>query len=280
MVSRMAASYRSEDLTVHRFGRTEAAAPTLLLLHGLTDSGRCWPDAVARWQDDYRVLAWDARGHGESERFAKGQLAAGVGETHLADLEEAIEALQADGVDRPILVGHSMGAGTAAALAGRRPDLIRAVVLEDPALGNDRYPEAERGKDARRRVAEARATMANPRATKKQGKRDHPDWPKAERGPWLEAKLMTDLAMLADPVITVHTPWQEVTAAVSVPGLLVLGQRGIWTGDLRSALLGVHNDRLEIEVVPGAGHCARRDRPDSFHQLVDPWVAKQFATNP
>ena len=64
MVSRMPSPHRSEDLLVHRFGRTDAEAPTLLLMHGRTDSGRCWPDAVARWSADYRLLAWDARGHG------------------------------------------------------------------------------------------------------------------------------------------------------------------------------------------------------------------------
>ena len=52
---------------MHAYGRTDREAPTLLLLHGLTDSGRCWPDAVRRWQDGYRILAWEARGHGESD---------------------------------------------------------------------------------------------------------------------------------------------------------------------------------------------------------------------
>ena len=141
MVSRMPSPHRSEDLTVHRFGRTEADAPTLLLLHGLTDSGRCWPDAVARWQDDYRVLAWDARGHGESERFTDQELAAGVGETHLADVVDVLETLRDEGTPLPVLVGLSMGGGTAAAVAGARPDLLRATVLEDPVLGGGRFSD-------------------------------------------------------------------------------------------------------------------------------------------
>ena len=219
MVSRMPSAQRSEELppreeppTVHRFGRSDGEAPTLVLLHGLTDSGRCWPDAVRRWSGDYRVVTWDARGHGESDRFTPDELRHGVGEIHLADLVAVLEQLAQEGITRPVLVGHSMGGGTAAALAGTRPELVRAVVLEDPALGAGRYSDADEAEGARRRVAEARETNAHPHHAMKQGKRDHPKWPKAEFKPWLEAKQQTDLEMLGQPSITVRTPWEEVTA--------------------------------------------------------------------
>ncbi len=285
MVSRMPSAQRSEELppreeppTVHRFGRSDGEAPTLVLLHGLTDSGRCWPDAVRRWSGDYRVVTWDARGHGESDRFTPDELRHGVGKVHLADLVEVLEQLAQEGITRPVLVGHSMGGGTAAALAGTRPDLVRAVVLEDPALGAGRYPDADEAEGARRRVAEGRETNAHPQHAMKQGKRDHPKWPKAEFKPWLEAKQQTDLEMLGQPSITVRTPWEQVTAAIAVPALLVTGTAGaIWTGDLLARLQAVANPLVEIEAVRKAGHCVRRDRADDFHAVVDPWVAKQLA---
>ncbi|MEO7234519.1 MAG: alpha/beta hydrolase [Lapillicoccus sp.] len=268
---------REEPPTVHRFGRGDGEAPTLLLLHGLTDSGRCWPDAVRRWSDDYRVVTWDARGHGESDRFTPAELRHGVGEIHLADLVAVLEQLAQDGSTRPVLVGHSMGGGTAAALAGARPDLVRAVVLEDPALGAGRYADLDEAEGARRRVAEARETNTHPHHAMKQGKREHPKWPKAEFKPWLEAKQQTDLEMLGQPSITVRTPWEQVTDAIAVPALLVTGTAGaIWTGDLLARLQAVGNPHVEIEAVRKAGHCVRRDRADDFHAIVDPWVAKQL----
>jgi len=54
------------------------------------------------------------------------------GTSHVEDLVEVLEVIAGEGVTRPVLVGHSMGGGTAAALAGTRPDLAAAVVLEDP----------------------------------------------------------------------------------------------------------------------------------------------------
>ena len=285
MVSRMPTDQRregpalSEDPpTLHWFGRGDADAPTLLLLHGLSESGRCWPDAVDRWAADYRIVTWDARGHGESERFTPSELETGIGETHLADLVAVLEQLADEGVTTPVLVGHSTGGGTAAALAGLRPELVRAVVLEDPALGSGRYPERDEAEAGRRRVVEARETNAHPNHAMKQGKRDHPTWPKREFKPWLEAKQQTDLEMLGRSGVTVRTPWQEVTAQIAVPALLLTGTAGaIWTGDLMTGLRQVTNPHLEIEAIRGAGHCVRRDRSDDFHAVVDPWLAKQLA---
>jgi pimeloyl-ACP methyl ester carboxylesterase len=272
----MPAPHRSEDLAVHRFGRGDTDAPTLVLLHGLTDSGRCWPDAVERWGDDYRLVAWDARGHGESERFTPAELEAGVGETHLADLVDLLEVLAEEGAAQPVLVGLSMGGGTAAAVASRRPDLVRAVVLEDPVLGGGRFSDEDARTFADRRVAERQAALDDPEAVLARGRREHPGWPESEFGPWAESKRQTEVGVLRDLETTVHTPWAEVVAAIDVPALVVLGSAGIWSTEMREQLVGVGNHRVEIEDVDGAAHCVRRDRPDAFHAVVDPWIAKQL----
>lgn len=271
------------DLTIHVSGRQDAGAPTLVLLHGLTDSGACWPDAVTRWAAAYRIVAWDARGHGDSPRFRPDQLEHGVGETHLADLVSLLERLADDGMDRPVLVGHSMGGGTAAALAGRRPELVRAVVLEDPALGIDGPENADdsagdHGRDrARQRVANALETLVDPAAALATCRDDNPSWPVSEYEPWLAAQLRIDLAMLGDDVITVGRPRLQVAAGIAVPTLLVTGDHGvIWMTPMLERLAAVANPRIEVGVVTGARHCVRRDVTAGFHAVVDPWIAARF----
>src|SRR6476661_7368723 len=75
MVSRMPNTLDGADLTYRWAGSADPAAPTLVLLHGLGDSGDCWPDAVRRWSTDYRVVGVDLLGHGRSPRFAPSELA-------------------------------------------------------------------------------------------------------------------------------------------------------------------------------------------------------------
>src|SRR5215207_1457327 len=75
IVSRMERPNETPVLVVHWSGPKDVAAPTLVLFHGLGDSGESWPDAVARWSGRYRIAAVDALGHGESPRFTPEQLA-------------------------------------------------------------------------------------------------------------------------------------------------------------------------------------------------------------
>ena len=108
--------------------------PVLLLLHGFSDSGPCWADAIERWRQTFSVVTWDARGHGRSPRFTADQLAVGPGALMVADAVTAAEQLAARSGAAIGVVGHSMGGSTAAGLALARPDLVAALVLEDPAL--------------------------------------------------------------------------------------------------------------------------------------------------
>jgi len=104
------------DLAVRDFG---GDGPPILLLHGLMGRASTWAP-VARWLTGYgHVLAPDARGHGRSGAHGPWTV-----ETMAAD---AARVLTEPGV----VVGHSMGGLHGIALAAARPDLVRALVVED-----------------------------------------------------------------------------------------------------------------------------------------------------
>lgn len=95
-----------------------------LFLHGIGRSGRDFASVFPSLESEFRLFALDARGHGRSGRVPGGY---GVRD-HARDGVNLIKHL-----GRPAIVfGHSMGALTAMALAISRPDLVSALILEDP----------------------------------------------------------------------------------------------------------------------------------------------------
>jgi pimeloyl-ACP methyl ester carboxylesterase len=262
-------------LTVHEVGRSEPSAQVLVLLHGVTDSGPCWASAMARWGREYRVLAPDALGHGRSPRFTPAQLAHEPGEVMYAAAEAVVERVAR--VSGPVvLVGHSMGGATAGAIVARRPDLVVAAVLEDPA-----WIEPDDGEDPAllgpQLVAGCLAARADPAAALAAGRAANPGWSDADLAPWVQAKLDADTAFLATGAVFVRDPWPALAARITRPVLVVTGTEGTIVARSMKRLEAVANPWITVEVIEGAGHSVRRDRTGAFHALVDPWIRQHLA---
>lgn len=97
--------------------------PNLLALHGTFSRSATFEPLAAALSGTCRVVTIDQRGHGLSDR-APDYSRAG----YVADAEAAIERL---GLAPAIVLGHSLGGINAYQLAARRPDLVRALVIED-----------------------------------------------------------------------------------------------------------------------------------------------------
>ena len=100
-------------------------APPIVLLHGGHQSAHSWDLVSLHLAQRFRVLALDQRGHGDSE-WAR-DVAYSNHEMSL-DAEAFIAEL---GLDRPILMGHSMGGRNSMLLVRRNPSLLRALVIVD-----------------------------------------------------------------------------------------------------------------------------------------------------
>ena len=258
---------------MHWSGRTDADAPTLVLLHGLTDSGECWPDAVRRWQDDYRIAAPDARGHGASPRYTPEELDDDPIELMYRDAVEVASEISRGGAAPVVLVGHSMGGGIAAAVAARRPELVRAAVLEDPAWF-EKVSWEDRHESAVQRVAVAQQFRDDLATAMDRGRAENAHWPTSELDPWGRAKADGDLGFLATGLAFLDTPWTTIAAGIGVPTLVVTGTDDvILDADTRQSIADLGNPHLEVAVIAGAGHCVRREQPEAYHALVDPWLA-------
>lgn len=114
----------TSDGTVLHYETCGSGRPPLVFVHGWCSNLRHWRAQVDHFARDHRVLAVDRRGHGRSAVPATGYDA----DQHAADLAEVLEA---EALDRAVVVGHAGGAPTVLRLAVDRPDLVAAVVSID-----------------------------------------------------------------------------------------------------------------------------------------------------
>ncbi len=110
-------------------GEVAGEGPPIVLCHGMTATRRyVVHGSRALERAGHAVIAYDARGHGESDPAPPGQ---GYGYPELvADLEEVVATAVGDGPF--VLGGHSMGAHTALAYALRHPQRLAGIVVIGP----------------------------------------------------------------------------------------------------------------------------------------------------
>jgi pimeloyl-ACP methyl ester carboxylesterase len=250
------------DIELHVDVDGDAASPPILLLHGITSSTRTWTWLVPALTDRYRVLRLDFRGHGRSGRFAGGYDFAGY-------VSDAAAACTQVAGEPAIVVGHSLGGGTAAALAQRHPELVRAVVLEDPALGASRDVEGNALMDGFRMLRDtvprvqadavapgvlAGVLAVSPAITAPTlGALVHQDAIDA-----MAASLLELDASVLDPVLgRAMTHAYDPHATIPVPTLVLAADPSSPDCVARSSDLDAMRQaspHAEIEVVRGAGH--------------------------
>src|SRR5687768_13574662 len=130
--------------------------PVMIMVHGVTDIGLCWTTLTLKLQDSYDIYMLDARGHGLTDPFTPSD----NGETLLKDVVEFARVMK---IEKPILMGHSMGAATVMRVGALYPDVAKAIIMLDPGVGN-RRPGGGPARDTTRRAPAPPPSQAQPTA--------------------------------------------------------------------------------------------------------------------
>jgi len=251
----------SNGIRLHYWRTGGAGKPALVLAHGITDYGLNWTSLAERLEGEYDVVMYDARGHGYSDQPAGPYDLV----THVEDLVGLVRALD---IEKPVLMGHSMGGGTVALAAATYPDLARAIILEDPAdmharlepMGEDVIPKWKKQIRADRRMGTDKL-IASARTER------HPGWPDRDYQLWAESKLLVNPEVVeilrgqgfGDAGVT----WPRI----QVPTLVLKADADAASRkrhlEIASAL---PNGRLVH--IDGAGHVIRNDRPDDTEREI------------
>ncbi|MBC3762403.1 alpha/beta fold hydrolase [Quadrisphaera oryzae] len=239
-------------LTWHRSGPRRPPRPTVVLAHGLCDDAACWGRTARDLAQEHDVVSFDARGHGASDRAADYSLQA-----HTRDLVSLVRAL---GLERPVLVGHSMG-GVHAVLASAEVE-VAALVLEDPAWPD---PPADGSKDAEASRGRQVEVAALPGARRwERGRALHPAWDDDDLRSWSLAQTLVDPdAVRWFDSWPAANRWEEHVSTLTCPGLLLHGTPSAVSPAMAARARALW-PQLRVVEVAGAGHDVRRDRFDGF----------------
>ena len=271
----------SDGLSLHVLEWSREGTP-LVFVHGFGNDAHIWDDAAPAVATYYRTLAVDLRGHGDSDRDPECRYDY---EFHVADLEAVLEKL---GVERLVLVGHSLGGRIATLFAGRHPDRIAGLVIVDSApeldvrgtvrIRVDLQKNSEGGGASFASEAEYRDALAHnyPAASREtltrmaqHGLRRRDDGrfePKLDPA-WFKGRTdaSTDAeAMRAREERLTRDMW-DALARVPCPTLVV---RGAASDVLSPAVADRMVDEVlrhgRLAVIPRAGHSVMVDNPEAF----------------
>ncbi len=257
-----------------RYFRSGGDRPPLVLVHGFTDHTLYYTRVADALAADWDVIAYDARGHGASSRV-KNRF---DDETRVADLVAVITDL---GLDRPALMGHSMGGATVAQAIAQNPRLSRAAVLEDPAwsertdeeIAAQRELRAKYFGDWRLWVADMQ-NMPREQALA-QRTADEPTWSPVDVEVSLDGRLQFQLDLF-DHFPSDRSPWRPLVPRFGCPTLLMLGgepSRGAIVSQADAEEAVRLNPLVAWARIPGAGHHVKYDRYDEFIDEVSTFLA-------
>ena len=250
------------SLHCDRYGYGE---PSLVLVHGFTQTGRSWSPITEQLARHHRVTVVDAPGHGRSSTI-RASIADGA-------------ALIGDAGGRAVYVGYSMGGRLCLDLALARPDLVHGLVLVNTTAGID---------DADERLARRHADDKLAADLERDGLE-----PFLDR--WLAGPLFTTLpsaaAGRADRMTntvaglaaslrlagtgTAAPRWEEL-AAITAPTLVVVGSLDTKFAPLGARIASEIGRSCTLVRIDGAGHTAHLEQPQEFLSVLSTWLEASF----
>lgn len=246
------------------------AGPPLTLLHADGLDRRMWDDQFAAFAEHYRVLRYDARGHGASARST----------ARRAPVRDLIGLLRAVGGGPTALLGIDGGGATAIDLALARPDLVTALVLVAPGLNGWQPPDRDMMEVIFEKMApimpvwERAVSTGDPTDLIAAIMADPATMPAPAHAAARERvrAMLTDnihlyLAPPASP-LPIDPPASQRLDAIRAPTLLLVGERDdpLYREVAETVAKGIAGARLVV--VPDAPRLMNMERPAAFNRLV------------
>ena len=252
--------------------------PAIVLAHASLFRSEDWENVFPRLGTRYRVVAYDARGHGKSPRLADYGLRA-FADDMLHVLREVVKT-------PAVLMGHSLGALAALGAAAEEPDLVAGLILEDPSLSygtpwpRETYAPLRDALAAADAVALGRAVAKLPLPSPgPRGERTYGEmrgFYAAERvGSYFKDidPAFIDARIAGEDAKPLIAAWLERIAA---PTLVIAGEPRLGSNvdDPAEWRLKKAIKDLTVKRFPGTGHLIHGYRPEQFLENIEPFLRR------
>jgi pimeloyl-ACP methyl ester carboxylesterase len=248
------------------YWRTGGEKPALVLAHGSSDDGLCWTNLAKELQDGYDIIMYDARGHGLSDPPSPTD----PPDVQVEDLAALIAALK---LEKPIVMGHSMGSAAVAHFAPKYPGVARAVVLEDPAL----LRLAGAGPAAAQASVEERQAGILARNNRTEAElvagcmKNSPTWGRSECEFWAPSKRRhhPDTALVST---SARPTMRELLPKITAPTLILKADADSDVRRQNEEVAGLLRNGSIVHIT-GAGHNVRREGKEQTLQVLREFLA-------
>ncbi|WP_300303328.1 alpha/beta fold hydrolase [Ferrovibrio sp.] len=239
--------------------------PPLVLLHGIGSAGRSFRHQLSGLSTRHRVIAWDAPGYGESSPLPQVHPSA-------SDYAGALAVfLDALGIERCHLVGHSLGCLMAARFAVLHPARVLRLALSSIAAGHAALAAKERERLLAQRLEDVAVLgargMAEKRGPRLLGPEAVPQMVRAVVDTM--AAIRSDGYAQAARMLSIGDIRADIaTLPAALPVQVIYGDADVITPPARNLEIASLRPDMPVHVIAGAGHALYLEKPDAFNAAI------------